>query len=157
MELDVSLPDMFIAQKMRFTFPIIAMLAIASVGCERRSEQLSGFGEIRSPQGDWRIELLDRKPGLRITEVGKDTGGTYPSEWTNTRDAFVFVDSEERIWAFNGSDRTFIYERISADTAAAWDLAGCKHPVPAEFLKRLPPEMAKQAGQGHGMNSLPER
>ena len=126
---------------------LTAILILTALSCERSSDQLSGLGKIRSPQGNWKIELLEHDPGLRIKEINNDSVIQSPVKWTNSKDAFVFVDSDERIWAFNGSDQTFIFEKISAESYAAWDLEGCKRPIPSQFLKRLPAALISQAEQ----------
>lgn len=123
---------------------ICICLLLTAFGCTRSSEQLSGLGKIKSPEGNWKIEMLGQEPGLRITELNGGKVFHPADQWANEKDAFVFVDSEEIIWAFDGIKRVFILEKISDVTYNAYDLAGCQHPVPQEFSRRLPSDLISQ-------------
>jgi hypothetical protein len=130
---------------------ILAVLVFAIASCERSSNELSGYGKIRSPQGKWEIELLADEPGLKLVKregSAAENGAPFysPSDWSggSTKDAFVFVDSNEVVWAFDGSSKTFIFESTSSHSNTVWSLATCPHPIPSEFLKRLPAAVARK-------------
>ena len=132
-------------------FSIVALVGV-SLGCTRRSDQLSGFGKILSPKGRWNIELLEVPPGLRITEGNGATHVRSPVAWTNGKAAFVYVDNDERIWAFDGGIQTFIFEKVRESEYSASSLANWKHPIPVQFNAVLPYQLRRQAEQVGGGN-----
>ena len=127
--------------------PIILACLVALIGsglgCTRKSEQLSGFGVIQSPKGSWKIELLEATPGLRIADRSGTANFRMPVAWTNTKDAFVYVDQDERIWAFDGHQQTFIFEKIGKGEYRASSLADWNDPVPTQFNSKLPPPIRR--------------
>lgn len=139
---------------MKITPATVCVLASGLVlGCTPTGEILEEFGRIHSPGGNWTVELSSGDPGLRIIDrrasdhpgarqMRRLTGArtkfsTGPSEWTNHPGAFVFIDEEDRIWAWNGRDSTFIHERFNEFDSISTPGSIWPDSIPDEVKARL--------------------
>lgn len=158
------------AKRMRLFIPSFLFLAVAMVACTPKAQILESEGKVKSPGGKWEVHLTDSERGLVIfdrhagktegqKELRRETGmrmtESYvsPNDWENFEGAFVYFDEDDRVWAWNGRDRTFIYERLP-NSNRAWDIGTWPHKVPGPVRERLPENLltdrkAEQAGRGN--------
>ena len=145
---------------------ILAILLAGFPGCRRKGSIITRSGTLFSSGGNWKVELLSSRPGLRITDMKKTgearqvetltgkalTFSITPSDWTNSENAFVYIDQDERVWAFNGTDRSFIHEK-SKNGSRDWDFQSWPGDIPNEVKQRIPPNATQQAK--HGASAQP--
>ena len=126
-----------------FLFILAAVFLLPS--CERK-ELLNETGVYRSPNGNWRVELLNEAPGLKVTELkrrpfdskgskpkGRKKGETFsPSGWVSSPGAFVYFDDDNHVWAFDGRERTVIVGKEDGKLVT-WSLESYPGSVPPVF------------------------
>lgn len=129
---------------------LVLVLCIFLPSCPKRQQLVNETGVYRSPQGNWKVELLNEAPGLRVTHLkrrpgpnkgagpkGKKEGETLsPENWQSSPGAFVYFDDADRVWCFDGKDRTFIVEE-APEGLLAWNLNNFPGEVPLTFKQMI--------------------
>lgn len=149
---------------MRFVIISFAALLLAT-GCTPSGRLLEEEGKIKSPGGNWTVELLSVEPGLIVSDrharelwprsgIRLTSKKVTPDDWKNFPGAFVYFDGEDRVWAYNGEDRTFIYER-RPESDTAWTITTWPHPIPEEVRARLPDSLTEQNGLNKSAQVIP--
>ena len=121
------------------------ILVLSLVGCDRNSGDfqavetvlLEGQGRVMSPDRTWTVTLTDTPPGLvveRDTVVLEIVDS--PVDWNTSEGAFVFFDSDSRVWAYDGDARSFIVAQES-DTTTFWEFETWPKAVPVEVVSRV--------------------
>ena len=160
---------------MRNILPILIAAATVLVGCQTRSQVrpqpaapavaapppfcpmlMTTFGTATSSDGTWRIGVSERSLDLSRSASAQGEGWTSSgwtttgfgtaSPWTAHAGWFVFIESESRVWAYDG-DRLLILETYtSSGRNSSSTLYDSRFPcaVPAEVFSRLPERKQKE-------------
>jgi len=145
----------------------LACLAFILTGCQQisprngaghRPEQTPGESEVvelgtghRSIYGPWAVAVTAPGGGLHITRLTK-TGSTTISTttWAATEAAFLFIESADRIWAFDGDDDLLMLQATPGKLVAYGPRTFPVAP-PIDVISRLPAGFRSQlkvAGSG---------
>lgn len=119
--------------------------------CEKHVNLLEGLGSLKSPDGNCEAVLSPGSRGLTIhrTTERNAFGVTItgiaesPVDWTNHPGAFVFFESNDRVWAFNGLDQSFILIK-KAQGGVSYAFETYPGDFPSEVIKRLPESIASK-------------
>ena len=132
-------------------FFALALAAFLLPSCPERQKLINETGVYRSPGGNWKVELLNEAPGLRVTQLkrrsgppskgagpkGKKQGETLaPEGWVSSPGAFVYFDDADRVWCFDGRNRTFIVQD-SDEGLLAYNLSNYPGPIPPTFQQMM--------------------
>jgi hypothetical protein len=161
---------------MRYIIPIFFVAATLLVGCHSPSQihtqaaapppfhpmLITTLGTKTSPDGIWRIGVSESSLDLSRSAAYNDGKGMMMSGWTTTGFGttspwtahagwFVYIESEFRVWAYDG-DRSLI---LQTETPSGPNSGGTTYSgrfpcaVPAEVFSRLPEQKQKEI-QTHG-------
>ena len=134
---------------------VVAGLALMLIGCQHSSPrggppvasptEVPGQGRAvglcsgyRSIYGPWAVAVTTPDGALSVTRLsgtGSATIGT--TAWTATEGAFLFVESPDRIWAFDGDDNLFMLQ-AAASTLISYGPHTFPVTAPSEVAARLP-------------------
>ena len=160
---------------MRNIIPILIAAATVLVGCQSRSlvhpqtaaptvagappfrpMLMTTLGTHTSSDGTWRIGVSERSLDLARSAAAHGEGWTSSgwtttgfgtaSPWTAHAGWFVFIESESRVWAFDG-DRLLILETYrSSGRNSSSTIYESRFPcaVPGEVFSRLPERKQKE-------------
>lgn len=98
---------------------------------------MTDFGEFKSDKSPWsvRVSAEDRK--LQISrKMALGNTGVSPEAWRAREGWFVFIENEERAWAYDG-DRDLIMVRITKEGSTVYDANTISGPVPEQVRSRL--------------------
>jgi hypothetical protein len=114
---------------------------------------ITTFGEISSSDCPWAVRVSDTNQTLHISyryDTATNSLGSVsvasPSEWRAKSGWFVFIESNERIWAYDGGSSLFLEVAKPAKlgpTCTSYGPRSFPCPVPAEVFARLTPEAQK--------------
>lgn len=98
---------------------------------------MTDFGEFKSDLSPWSVRVSSQDRKLHISRK-MSLGGTgmSPSAWRAKEGWFVFLENEERAWAFDG-DRDLLMVQITPEGTTLYDIASVPLPVPEPVLSRL--------------------
>jgi hypothetical protein len=132
----------------------LACLALIMTGCQHTSpRQEISHGPDRTPgqsgvvdlcsghrsiYGPWAVTVTGPDGGLHVTRLTETGGATISTTtWAATEAAFLFVESGDRIWAFDGDDDLFM---LQAGPSTLTSYGPHTFPVapPTEVITRLP-------------------
>jgi hypothetical protein len=130
---------------------LLSLLILSLASCEKRATLLEEVGTLKSPDGNCEAVLSAGSRGLTIRKViqrstfGMATASSEvtPASWTNHPGAFVFFESDDRVWAFDGVEQSFIYvKRDKGSVSYSFD----SYPghFPSEVINRLPESLASK-------------
>jgi hypothetical protein len=97
-----------------------------------------------SPDGASRVEISGEDSRLHVTrlthtDLGTSTATSTPEGWSAQPGWFVFIDSDGRVWAYDGNSGLLMYEVQRAGVSVSqtvWD-ANYPCPVPEPVLTKL--------------------
>ncbi len=162
---------------MRNIIPILIVAATVLGGCQSRSlvhtqpaaptmaarppfrpMLMTTFGTNTSSDGTWRIGVSERSLDLSRSHSAHGEGWTSSgwtttgfgtaSPWTAHAGWFVFVESESRVWAFDGDRLLILKTYTSSGRNSSSAIYDRRFPcaVPAEVFSRLPEQKQKEVG-----------
>jgi hypothetical protein len=113
---------------------------------------MTTFGEFSPAGSPWTVRVADTDPKLQISyhyqadATSSGTSTVSPSDWKAQSGWFVFVENNERVWAYDGARNLFLQVSIASKLGPKGTSYGPSHfpcPVPSEVLTRLTPEARK--------------
>jgi len=116
---------------------------------------INTFGEISSSDCPWCVRVSDTNRTFHISYRYNDTTnapGTgsvsvgSPSGWRAKSGWFIFIENNERIWAYDGGSSLFLQVATPTKlgpTCTSYGSPSFPCPVPDEVLARLTPEARK--------------
>jgi hypothetical protein len=160
---------------MRNIIPILIIVATVLVGCQSRSPVppqtaaqpeaaplpfrpmlMTTFGTNTSSDGTWRIAVSEASLELSRSHSALGEGWTSSgwtttgfgtaSPWTAHAGWFVFIESESRVWAFDGNRLLILKTHASSGRDSSSTIYERRFPcaVPAEVFSRLPERKQKE-------------
>jgi hypothetical protein len=165
---------------MRRIMPIVFVAASVLVGCHSpsmvrtqtaaptvavwpafRPMLIATLGTNTSPDGTWRIGVSEHSLDLSHSAAHSDGKGMSMSEWTTTgfgtaspwtahAGGFVFIESESRVWAYDGDRVLILNTETSNGPKSSGTTYSSRFPsaVPTEVVSRLS-EPAQKAIEPH--------
>jgi hypothetical protein len=121
------------------------MLLTALNGCVRHGptagalsrNYMTHFGDFVPPDSQWtvKVDSTDRK--LKVTrQTGILTSSTSPSQWQANAGWFVYVDLDDRVWAYDGDRELCIFE-LTDDGERLFGINTYPRRVPPEVRGRM--------------------
>ena len=111
---------------------------------------ITTFGEISSSDCPWTVRVSDTNQIFHISyryDTATNSSGSIsvasPSDWKAKPGWFVFIENNERIWAYDGGSSLFLQVAKPAKlgpTCTSYGPYSFPCPVPDEVLARLSPE-----------------
>jgi hypothetical protein len=155
---------------MRYTIPILFVAATLLAGCHTPSPvhtQASApppfqpmlikvFGTFPTPDGSWKIGVSEdaihfARPASGETAFTPDSHG-----WRAKAGWFVFIESESRVWAYDGDRQLYLDTEASNSGSIYYGVFRATRydsnfpcAVPAEVISHLPEQRQKEI-QTHG-------
>lgn len=155
---------------MRNTIPILLVAATLLAGCHSPSPVhpqaaapppfqpmlITVFGTHPTPDGSWKIGVLEdsidfARPGSGGMSFTPDSRG-----WKAQTGWFVFVESESRVWAYDGDRRLYLDTEASGRGAIYYGIFRATNfdsnfpcAVPTQVVSHLPEQKQKEV-QTHG-------
>ena len=161
---------------MRNIIPIVFVVGIVLVGCHSPSRVptptaaltvaapqpfrpllITTFGTNTSSDGAWRIGVLESSLEFSHSHAARGEGWTTsgwsttsPQGWTAHAGWFVFIESESRVWAYDGDRKLLLQTETSSGNHSTETTYSSGFPcaVPAEVLSRMS-EPARRAIKTH--------
>ena len=137
----------------------ILLIALLSLFCVVQAQAgLSGrfitsFGGISSSDCPWVVSVLDTNRTFHISyryDAATNSSGSVsvdsPSDWKAKSGWFIFIESNERIWAYDGGSSLFLQVATPSKlgpTCTSYGSRSFPCPVPDEVFARLTPEARK--------------
>jgi hypothetical protein len=144
---------------MKHTYLITIAGLVLCLGSLRAQESNSSsgrlmttFGEFSPAGSPWTVRVSDKDRKLQISyhyQADASSSGTSTvssSDWRAQPGWFVFVENNERAWAYDGDRNLFLQVSIVSKLGPKGTSYGPSHfpcPVPSEVLTRLTPEARK--------------
>lgn len=142
---------------MRYIIPIVFVAATLLAGCQHsapmvhthtpartvaappptRSMFITMRGTNTSPDGAWRVVVSEADSSLhlsRLTPSGSVT--TSPQGWAAQAGWFAFIESESRVWAYDG-DRALYLLTATSGFSEIWGPRRFPSAVPPQVFSRL--------------------
>src|SRR5437867_11465034 len=129
---------------MRYYIPVLVIFVLVLTGCvqPRRTtsspiavtnrEFMTEFGEFTPPNTHWvvRVAPADRKVHV-LRQTGAATTDLSPSQWRAQIGWFAYIDTDDRVWAYNGDRDLYIVEATD-NGARCFDITTYPRSVPQE-------------------------
>jgi len=114
---------------------------------------ITTFGGVSSSDCPWEVSVSATNQAFHIsyrddtiTNVSSRVSVDSPSDWRAKSGWFVFIESNERIWAYDGSSSLFLQVAAPSKlgpTCTSYGSRSFPCPVPDEVLARLTPDAQK--------------
>ena len=138
---------------MKLTQLILASIIILS-GCHKNTDSVTepnalkeskiikGIGSHVSPSKNWEVALSETDPQLSVKFIadGKSNHSITPKGWNNAPNAFVFFDSNDCAWVFDGSSGVVIAEMTKSNHFILWGLEAWTNDIPETIAPLILPE-----------------
>ena len=97
--------------------------------------------------GRWRVIVSEHDASLRVSRLSEKGSTTIsPESWRAAAGAFVYVEGNHRVWAFNGQTNLFMVS-AAENTLASYGPAIFPCKLPPEVISRLPDRVARRIQQ----------
>lgn len=95
--------------------------------------------------GRWRVVVSGEDASLHISRLS-GTGSTTisPQGWKAAKGAFLFVEGDERVWAYDGSSHDLLMVAAQTNTMSIYGLRQIPCDVPDEVSSRLPVDLRQR-------------
>lgn len=136
-------------QEMKFaqTCTILSFFWFLLLGCNNnkpknhstspKSALLEGIGTLESPHGTWSVEMKKTPSKLVVSRQRKGVKvSESPNYWDTSEGAFIYIDEEDRVWAYDGIKSSFIIESTN-DGTISWDFNTWKNNFPVAVTERI--------------------
>ncbi len=147
---------------MKHTHQII-LAGLLSLFCALQAEAgssgqfITTFGGVSSSNCPWVVSVSAKNQAFHIsyrysgTNYSASLSADSPADWKAKTGWFVFIESDERIWAYDGgSSLDLLATKIGklGPTLTSYGSSSFPCPVPAEVFARLTPEAQKAIKKG---------
>lgn len=160
---------------MRYIIPIIFVTATVLVGCHSPSlvpsqtavpnvaaptpfhpMLITVFGAHPTPDGSWKIGVSGDSIDFARPSGGGVSFTPDSQGWRARTGWFVFIESESRVWAYDGGQRLYLRTDVSGSGAIYYGIfretkydSNFPVAVPAEVISHLPEQLQREI-QTHG-------
>jgi len=102
------------------------------------STVIDWVGSYRSENTPWKVAIHnDRPPVIEYDRKGGIDTAISPPAWRPRKGWFVFIESDYRLWAFDGTEILFLVQ-ITEEGGTLYDLRSLPTVPPSAILHRLP-------------------
>ena len=132
---------------------LLSLCCVLQVQAGLSGRFITTFGEISSSDCPWAVLVSDTNQTFQIsyrydtaTNSSASISVASPSDWRAKSGWFVFIESNERIWAYDGGGSLFLQVATPTKlgpTCTSYGSRSFPCAVPDEVLARLTPEARK--------------
>jgi hypothetical protein len=132
---------------------LLLLCCVLQVQAGSSGRFITTFGEISSSDCPWTVRVSDTNQTFQISyryDTATNSSGSVsvasPTDWRAKSGWFVFIESNERIWAYDGGSSLFLQVAKPSKlgpTCTSYGPRSFPCSVPAEVLARLTPEAQK--------------
>jgi hypothetical protein len=95
--------------------------------------------------GRWRVVVSSDHAALHVSRLSaRGTVTISPQDWRASKAAFVFVEGDQRVWAYDGR-HDLLMLAATADTLISYGPGQFPCEIPDDVASRLPPDVRKRS------------
>jgi hypothetical protein len=109
-----------------------------SIFSTHASTMMNWIGTYSSESTPWRVTVHKDKPSVfgYDRKIGVDTS-ISPSAWRPHDGWFVWIENDDRLWAFDGSESLLMFH-ITKEGGTVYEISTLPMVPPSQVLQRLP-------------------